>query len=260
MTRPIGVLGVFFTVALVGACADKDFFEDPDGGVSWEWGTGPCQAGTKQCSGNAVQICEGGAYKHLKNCNSPQVCSSTLGDCADCEPALLKCVGDVVHNCNAQGKVGAVIQTCPAGTCSSGQCVDPCAQAKESKSYIGCTYWPAVTANAGLVEDFEFAVAVANAGNGSANVTVASQSNPSLANVTVAAKSVATIKLPWVAGLKLKSNTFISVLQPAGSTGAVRSPPWQSAQPTSRCLATRGHPAGPWAGGSPRVSFQPSVL
>ena len=217
MTRLTGGLALALIVALTGACADQDFFEDPDGGAGWEWGTGPCQPGSKQCSGNAVQICEGGKYKHLKNCNSPKICSTSLGDCADCEPALHKCVGDAVHDCNSKGMVGAKIKTCPAGTCSSGQCVDPCAQAKESKSYIGCTYWPTVTANAGLVEDFEFAVAVANASAGAANVTVASQSNPTLASVTVAAKSVATIKLPWIPGLKLKANTFISVQQPAGA-------------------------------------------
>ena len=225
MTRYIGIAALSLTMALTGACADQDFFETPDGGVSWEWGSGPCQAGSKQCSGNTVQICEAGNFKQLKSCNSPRVCSSTLKDCADCEPALNMCQGDNVHDCNAQGKVGAKIKTCPVGTCSSGQCVDPCAQAKESKSYIGCTYWPTVTANASLALDFEFAVAVANASAGAANVTVSSQSNPNLKTVTVAAKSVATIKLPWVDALKLKATAFNSVQQSAGAYKLVSTRP-----------------------------------
>ena len=39
------------------------------------------------------------------------------------------------------------------------------------KSYVGCDYWPTVTANA-VWSDFDFAVVIANTGTTDASVTV----------------------------------------------------------------------------------------
>ncbi len=75
-----------------------------------------------------------------------------------------------------------------------------CDEAAQFKTYVGCDYWPTVTANA-VQEVFDYAVVVANVGGETANVTV---TGPSGANekATVAAGELAKIYLPWVRGLK----------------------------------------------------------
>jgi hypothetical protein len=72
--------------------------------------------------------------------------------------------------------------------CLDGSCEDPdpCASARAAKSYVGCSYWPTVTVNAALVEDFGFAVVVANANPVPVEVTVASGNNPAFSKTTIA--------------------------------------------------------------------------
>jgi hypothetical protein len=75
-----------------------------------------------------------------------------------------------------------------------------CAEAAANKSYIGCDYWPTVTANA-VWSIFDFAVVVSNSGANAANVTV---TGPNAVNqmVTVAPGTLQKIYLPWVPELK----------------------------------------------------------
>ncbi|MEO7092615.1 MAG: IgGFc-binding protein [Polyangiales bacterium] len=75
-----------------------------------------------------------------------------------------------------------------------------CAEAAAYKSYIGCDYWPTVTSNV-VWSIFDYAVVVANAGEGDAEVTV---TGPGGVNkkVTVSPNSLQKIYLPWVAELK----------------------------------------------------------
>lgn len=121
---------------------------------------------------------------------------------APCQPGQSVCKGDEVYGCEADGTLGDRIQTCPPGTCSMGQCGDPCSPDALSRSYTGCSYWPTVTANPLLAGDFEFAVAVANTRPVPARVTVASQANATLRTATVAPDSLEVIKLPWVNDLR----------------------------------------------------------
>ncbi len=89
---------------------------------------------------------------------------------------------------------------------SGGMGGDPvtCADATAQKSYVGCDYWPTMTAN--LVQSyFDFAVVVANTGSTDANVMVSGPSNYSMA-VTVSAGQLQKIYLPWVAALKGADN------------------------------------------------------
>ncbi len=75
-----------------------------------------------------------------------------------------------------------------------------CAEAETSKTYVGCDYWPTVTAN--FVQDaFDFAVAVANVGDAPASVVV---TGPSGTNQKVSVKpgALEKIYLPWVQELK----------------------------------------------------------
>jgi hypothetical protein len=67
-------------------------------------------------------------------------------------------------------------------------------------SYLGCDYWPTVTAN-NVWSVFDFAVVVANGGMAPATVTVTG-GGTSIPPVTVAPGQLATIYLPWVSALK----------------------------------------------------------
>ncbi len=47
-----------------------------------------------------------------------------------------------------------------------------CGQALEARSYIGCDYWPTVTLNSVLREEFQFAVVAVNPTKSDAVITV----------------------------------------------------------------------------------------
>ena len=212
MPRTIQLMVVVLTFA---GCVDPyDEFKPADGAVNGDGAV--CVTGEYQCNGTKVEVCKGGKYIHHQTCYSPKVCSAKLGKCADCVPGISVCKGDDVHECTTSGAIGSKQKSCPAATCKGGLCDDPCQRAKEERSYVGCSYWPTVTSNAGLVEDFSFAVAVANAWSAPAKVTV-SNSTKTLSSITVAPNSLATIKLPWVAGLKGKTGNFGSILEKGGA-------------------------------------------
>jgi hypothetical protein len=75
-----------------------------------------------------------------------------------------------------------------------------CVAAAMQSSYLGCDYWPTVTAN-NVWSVFDFAVVVANGGMNPAMVTVTG-GGTAIPPVTVAPGQLATIYLPWVASLK----------------------------------------------------------
>jgi IgGFc binding protein len=74
-----------------------------------------------------------------------------------------------------------------------------CAEAAQSKSYVGCDFYPTVVAN-NVWSIFDFAVIVANAGTTTADVTVTG--NGGQKEVTVPANGLQKIYLPWVPQLK----------------------------------------------------------
>lgn len=75
-----------------------------------------------------------------------------------------------------------------------------CAQSEASRSYIGCDYWPTVTAN-NVWSVFDYAVVVANTGSDPADITVTGPNGVQV-NETVAVNELRTIYLPWVKALK----------------------------------------------------------
>lgn len=106
-----------------------------------------------------------------------------------------------------------------------------CEEAATTKSYVGCDYWPTVTAN-GVWSIFDFAVVIANTGTANADVTV---TGPNAVNeqLTVPAGELRTIYLPWVQSLKgpeaneclIVSELANSVSQPNGAYHLVSSVP-----------------------------------
>src|SRR5688500_13228892 len=49
--------------------------------------------------------------------------------------------------------------------------IQTCAEAAAARSYVGCDYWPTVTGNL-VIEDYHFAVAIANVTDTPANVRI----------------------------------------------------------------------------------------
>ncbi|MBX3212657.1 MAG: IgGFc-binding protein [Labilithrix sp.] len=83
-----------------------------------------------------------------------------------------------------------------------GETRDPvdCEEAKTSKSYVGCDYWPTITPNA-VWSIFDYAVVVANTGTKNADVTVTGPNGVDK-QVTVPPGELRKIVLPWVPSLK----------------------------------------------------------
>jgi hypothetical protein len=75
-----------------------------------------------------------------------------------------------------------------------------CAEAAMQKSYIGCDYWPTVTANS-VWSIFDYTAVVANPQTTTANVTVTGPASYTF-STTVAPNSLTKIYLPWVPALK----------------------------------------------------------
>ena len=75
-----------------------------------------------------------------------------------------------------------------------------CQEAAQFKTYVGCDYWPTVTGNI-VAEVFDFAVAIANVGTETANVTV---TGPGGVNEKISVKGgeLGKVFLPWVTALK----------------------------------------------------------
>jgi hypothetical protein len=87
-------------------------------------------------------------------------------------------------------------------TTEGGLTGDPttCAGAATLHSYIGCDYWPTVTAN-NVWSIFDYAVVVANAEATAAQITVTGPGGTNQ-TATVAPNGLTKIYLPWVAPLK----------------------------------------------------------
>lgn len=77
---------------------------------------------------------------------------------------------------------------------------DACAQAKTTKSYVGCDYWPTVTANS-VWSIFDYAVVVANNGTTAADLKVTGPGGFTK-DTTVPPGELKKIYLPWVKELK----------------------------------------------------------
>lgn len=91
-----------------------------------------------------------------------------------------------------------------AGVSAPGSNRDPisCDEAAKAGAYMGCDFWPTVTAN--IVDQvFDFAVVVANLGQTAADVKVTQgASGATLASGSVAPGALQKFYLPWVAELK----------------------------------------------------------
>jgi hypothetical protein len=121
---------------------------------------------------------------------------------------------------NAQGGSTGVLMVNTGGSTGTGSGGDPttCAEAAANKTYLGCDFWPTVTAN-NVWSIFDFAAVVANAGAQTAMVTVTG--NGQNQTVMVAPNSLETLYLPWVAELKGQDTDACVALMPLGQSREV---------------------------------------
>lgn len=86
------------------------------------------------------------------------------------------------------------------GQVDLGRDPETCAEARQARTYVGCDYWPTVTAN-NVWSIFDYAVVVSNTGKTAADVSVTGPNGVSQ-QVTVAPGALEKIYLPWVPELK----------------------------------------------------------
>jgi hypothetical protein len=177
-----------------------------------------CDVGVVVCMGDVSYECDGmGGFENPQNCD-PGLCVDGLG-CVDCLPGGFACSGDEVEQCNQAGDGWDVVETCDGLlglTCDAnlGKCVGPCASL--GLTYLGCDYYPTVTANI-VGTNFNFAVVVSNTSNDPADVTV-TKGAAIVAQATVAGGSVEIINLPWVPNLMSSSGPpAASIVEPEGA-------------------------------------------
>jgi hypothetical protein len=92
-----------------------------------------------RCTGATYQTCVDGHWQTAVDC--PQACLDSVG-CVQCTPGQPYCKDGDVYACDDTGNPGGLVMACSgANTCVGGACVDACADAAASKSYIGCEYW-----------------------------------------------------------------------------------------------------------------------
>ncbi len=129
-----------------------------------------CSAVTEEGQAG-FESCEAG-------CPDPLVCVSGLG-CAECTPGEGECLGDAeARQCNGDGTWSDAV-ICPTGNeCLHGRCASPCEVAEDSRSNVGCEYWPTDLPQFCDEDAFEcsrddqFAVAVANLNNYPVELTI----------------------------------------------------------------------------------------
>jgi hypothetical protein len=138
---------------------------------------GICKGGSQTCSqdGAGYGSCLGEVLPQVESC-------ATAGD-DDCNGQALTCAA-ANQDCNPQ----------------TGQCEDACSPTLLGNSYVGCEYYPTVTANV-VSATFSFAVAISNTSAKPASVTI-TRGAQTISTVTVAANSVQIVNLPWVNELK----------------------------------------------------------
>jgi hypothetical protein len=178
---------------------------------------GGCPQGEIVCEGDVARTCDGmGGFSDATPCALG--CVDGEG-CVLCEPGAKSCEGEISKICNETGTAedeylcdGVQGITCDP---NAGECVGACSPDALGKSYIGCDYYPTITAN--IVDDtFSFAVVVANTSDQAANLEI-DKAGVLVLNDSVGPQSVKVIPLPWDYALKGDDVAPVSALVPGGA-------------------------------------------
>ncbi len=178
---------------------------------------GPCEAGTIVCEGDTAKTCDGmGGFTDETPCD--MACVDGQG-CLVCVPNAKSCDGEVSKICNETGTEEQEIfcDGVQGVTCdqNSGECIGACSPKALGTSYIGCDYYPTVTANI-VGENFSFAVAIANTTDLAADIEI-DKGGMLVLNDQVGPQSVKVIKLPWDFNLKADQDPQASIKVDGGA-------------------------------------------
>ena len=97
----------------------------------------------------------------------------------------------------------------PCISCAGGQCVSRCADSATGRSYLGCDYWPTITANSQLDPSFEYAVVLSNPQSYPVRASITGGALTMPREVTLAPGAIETVVLPWVRELVAFTPTFV---------------------------------------------------
>jgi IgGFc binding protein len=115
------------------------------------------------CADAVAHTCRDGRSLREDDCASDGgVCVPSEG-CLACRPFTATCSEGVLYRCASDGRGLVLEQACEAPeVCTPSGCRDLCGEARESRSYLGCTYFPALPINSELDPSFTPAVVVGN--------------------------------------------------------------------------------------------------
>jgi hypothetical protein len=202
-TRLIWLIASAFALAAV-ACGPSAP-ADGDGGGPDVTG-GMCAGGATKCQGNTLVECVDGTFQLAEECAN--VCVDSLG-CVLCEPGTGTCNGDMTTMCedDGQGYIDVYCDPLQGLGCNFelGVCAGDCAPQNIKKGYIGCEYYPTISANA-VDQNFTFAVAVSNTSASPANVHIEGGALVAPLQFVAQPGTVEVRELPWVPELKACNN------------------------------------------------------
>ena len=168
--KPIAVL------AVVGGAASCGF-DKSDRYVPFEAKSPLCLEGSIRCAlslercGRVSVESTAVSWQTVDDCAARgMVCVPGLLECAPCMPDDVRCDGQTVLRCGADGQSYSPVEVCDTtqgNACRSGKCANLCGEAAKQRSNVGCEYWAADLDNA-MIDDSlnaaaqQFAVVVSN--------------------------------------------------------------------------------------------------
>ncbi len=196
------VLLVYWVLCLAASpgCAPKAGVDDGGDGPSVS--DDPCTDGAGRCEDGAALICDNGHFVVAEQC--ADVCVDGIG-CAACVPGSGSCSGEDATVCLLDGSGYESYECDPLQGLfcefDSGKCDGPCAPHRLGDSYIGCDYYPTVTANE-VRSEFTYAVVISNGNDDPVHVYIEGGALASALMFEVAPHAVHVEALPWVKKLK----------------------------------------------------------
>ena len=197
-----------------------------DTGTSPDGTSGRCTPGMILCSGNQRYECNDmGESINQMACPSGTLCFAGVG-CRTCMPNLSRCGVAAGHEqqietCRADGTAWVPGATCDGAqgqTCVGGRCVSRCDDAALGRSYLGCDYWPTITANSQLGSAFEFGVVLSNPQTYAVQATITGGALTASRTVNLAPGAIETVVLPWVQELIQRNTAFAGCPSPGHAT------------------------------------------
>ncbi len=184
------------------------------------------------CRAGAAYDCVDGEIETKSDCEADGTTCDLERGCVLCKPLSLDCVDNTLFRCDPDGVELTKMESCGAAQCSPSGCRDLCQDAIDSRSYIGCEYWPVFAGNSQLDPTFKPAVAVANPNLIDAHVTI-TLAGKEVAKRTIKRESVEVIELAfdlklkgsYDPGLTLANDAFHAVSVPDGAYHLVSDAP-----------------------------------